>query len=92
MAQGLYFLIAAEVILAGGGRLLEVGPVTLRMVLFTLALSASCWLALHHLSNSRPMRFGVGLVLLFLAVHLPPSMLGLVRGADVEAVFGRVKA
>jgi hypothetical protein len=88
MAQGLYFLIAAEVILAGGGRLLEIGPVTLRMVLFTLALSASCWLALHHLANTRPMRFGVGLVLLFLAVHLPPSMLGLVRGADVWAVFG----
>jgi hypothetical protein len=87
MVRALYFAVAIELFLGGGGRLLEIGPVTLRMILFAVAVAASFWLALHRVDEGSSVRFAAGLVLAFLAVHIPPSIIGLLGGAHPGEVL-----
>lgn len=81
----LYAAIAFELFLGGGGRLIEVGGGTLRMVLFAVALFASLLLMLMR-SWHADMRLASALVAGFLLVHIPPVLHGLMLGRDVSAI------
>lgn len=87
MLNFLYSLIAVELFTGGGGRLFELGPVTLRMVLFAAALLVA---ALVHLRCKDPNKWtslAVLLVLGFFCAHLPSVLVGLARGASPRDIF-----
>jgi hypothetical protein len=86
----LYSLMAVELFVGGGGRLLGIGPITPRMGLFSVALIAT--LIMHW---SRPDPDGlkslpVLLVLGFFGSHLPSVFVGLNKDASFQDLFSDV--
>jgi hypothetical protein len=90
MLRLFYILLTTELFLGGGGRLIEIGTGTLRMLLFTIALGIMLlpqfW---RRLGDDVMLAFGM--VCIFFVVHLPPLIFGLVNGVDVGTVFGEVQ-
>lgn len=83
----LYSLIAVELFTGGGGRLLELGPVTLRMVLFATALLAAAFVQLRCKDPNKWSSLAMLLVLGFFCAHLPSVLVGLARGASLQDIF-----
>lgn len=83
MMRALYTVTVLELFLGGGGRLLEFGPVTLRMVLFGLCVFASIALLLFYKSNDvNAVLFSLGLTLAYMFVHGLGFFNGAAKGAD----------
>jgi len=79
----LYTLTILELFLGGGGRLIEFGPVTLRMVLFVLCICGSMALLLFHKKgDGDTVLFSLGLSVVYLLVHGLGFFNGAVRRAD----------
>ena len=83
----LFTVALFELYIGGGGRLLEIGPFTVRMVLFAICLIAT---VVHGLN--RPHRAdGVGLALVlvgvYLVLHGAALVHGTLAGADVSTVL-----
>lgn len=91
MWRGLYFLVVIELLLGGGGRLLDIGPVTLRMLLFAAAIVVTIGLALHGKTARSDMTLALALVLTFFVVHLPPIVQGAVRGVPAPDIFAEIQ-
>lgn len=87
MLNFLYSLIAVELFTGGGGRLLELGPVTLRMVLFAAALLAAVFVHLRCKDPNKWTSLPMLLVLEFFCAHLPSVLVGLARGASPRDIF-----
>jgi hypothetical protein len=81
-----YLLLALEVILGGGGRLLEVGPITLRMVLFGVALVLAV-MAVAARGKLPDAKATILLMISFLLVQSVGVVIGLSRGNPPEAVW-----
>ncbi|NQW95153.1 MAG: hypothetical protein HQ446_14210 [Polaromonas sp.] len=87
MINFLYSLMAVELFTGGGGRLLGLGPVTLRMGLFSVALLATLIMYRSHPEPDRLKSLPVLLVLGFLGTHLPSVFVGLDNGASYQDLF-----
>ena len=79
--------MSVELFTGGGGRLLQLGPVTPRMGLFAAALLAT---VVVHLKRTDPQKWKslpVLLVLGFFCTHFPSVMIGLAKGALPTDIF-----
>jgi hypothetical protein len=90
MVRVVYLLLALEVILGGGGRLMEIGPITLRMVLFAVALVLTVMtvVARGKLVDAKATML---LLISFLLVQSAGVVIGLSRGNPPEAVWADVQ-
>jgi len=90
MLKLFFLLLIAELFIGGGGRLFEVGSVTLRMLLFAAAMAVTVVPEFWR-RGGRDLPLALGLVLLFLSVHLPAVLIGLARGDKIATVFGEIQ-
>lgn len=72
-----------ELFVGGGGRLLEVGPLTVRMLLFALCLLTSVLYAATRPNRADGTVLALGLVAAYLIVHLCGLVNGMLSGSDV---------
>jgi hypothetical protein len=82
----LLLVILLELFIGGGGRLTEVGPGTLRMVLFAIGVCASIVLVLRK-PQSTHLGLAIRLVVLFMLINLLAFLHGLLVGREPAAVF-----
>lgn len=78
MITALYTITILELFLGGGGRLLEFGPITLRMVLFGLCLYSTAWLIIKRAAVDRR---AIALAAIFIGFYLTIQLLSLLNGA-----------
>src|SRR5688572_23647813 len=90
MVRVVYFLLTLEVILGGGGRLMEIGPVTLRMVLFAVALVLTV-MTVAARGTLVDAKATMLLLISFLLVQSGGVVIGLSRGNPPEAVWTDVQ-
>lgn len=72
-----------ELFVGGGGRLLEVGPLTVRMLLFALCLLTSVLYAATRPKRTDGTALALGLVAAYLFIHLGGLINGIVSGSEV---------
>lgn len=82
--ETLFSLSLFELFVGGGGRLLEVGPITVRMVLFGLCLLASVVIAVLRPRPDDGLVLALGLVTAYLVVHLSAFWIGALRGHELR--------
>jgi hypothetical protein len=95
MLRVLFVVVAFDLFLGGGGRLLDVGPVSLRMLLFAIALAV----AAVHLVGRRggwaaidgQERLALGIVVAFLVTHAGAVAIGWLDGNDPVDIGTDVK-
>lgn len=87
MIKFLYTLIALELFAGGGGRMLELGPVTVRMVLFAAGLIATVFLLLRKATDLGAVSLAMVLVAGFIVTHFPALFIGLFKGSAPEDIF-----
>jgi len=86
MIRLLYLLLTFEILLGGGGRLLEIGPVTARMLLFAIAIMIA--FAVIALRGTLPGgRLTLVLLSAFLLVQSAGVVIGLSRGNPMSSVW-----
>jgi hypothetical protein len=81
--ETLFTVSLLELFIGGGGRLLEVGPITVRMILFAACLCASVLIAVFRPRRDDGLVLALALVTAYLAVHLTAFWIGAVRGNDL---------
>jgi hypothetical protein len=82
MIQFLFAVSLLELFIGGGGRLLAYGPVSLRMLLFAPCALVGLFALFARRRISEGQLLAFGLVLAYLAVHLPGIINGAIRGED----------
>jgi len=80
----LFTVSLLELFIGGGGRLLEVGPVTVRMILFAACLCVSLYVAIDRPRNSNGLPLAVGLVVAYLLIHVAALLIGTLHGNDAQ--------
>jgi hypothetical protein len=80
--DALFVLTVFELFVGGGGRLLEVGPVTVRMILFGTCLLASLAIITLKLRKTDGVKLALFLVLSYLLLHVFGLIVGAFNGAD----------
>lgn len=80
-------LLIIEIIIGGGGRLFDLGGITLRMILFSLALLIS----INDIYRGRTFKFDIVIVLMCLAFLSLFSLTGLLNGADTTFIIEDLK-
>lgn len=84
----LLFLIIMEAALMGTGRLLQVGPVTVRMLLFALGVIS----ALIQLAYGRKIKNSSWLLLIFFVfITIIGTLHGMLAGYDTEGILNEIK-
>jgi hypothetical protein len=83
----LYTITLFELFVGGGGRLTEVGPVTLRMIFFALLLMVGSFACFRTYRRGNGVLLAVELVICYLIVHLPALVMGDWQGALSEDVI-----
>ena len=87
MLNFLFSLMSVELFTGGGGRLFELGPVTLRMGLFAIALLATVFVHVRCTDPHKWKSLSVLLVVGFFGAHLPSVLIGLADGASPQDIF-----
>lgn len=82
----LFTITLLELFFGGGGRLLEVGPVTVRMILFATCLCVAVVGAIKRLNADEGIPLALGFVVTYLLVHVLALLIGLFNGF----VFGEM--
>jgi hypothetical protein len=82
MMRALFTISLLELFLGGGGRLIAVGPVSLRMVLFAACLCATLVAILFPRRRSEGVLFAISLVLIYLLIHVGALVVGAVYGSE----------
>ena len=77
----LFTIVALELFLGGGGRLTEIGPVTVRMILFALCLCCAVFVAVYRPRRDDGVPLALALVVAYLLVHLPAVVIGIKEGS-----------
>lgn len=85
--EWLYTLTALELFLGGGGRLLEIGPVTVRMILFAACLGCTALLVISGRVRGNGFLLAALLLLGFAISHFPALMFGLAKGGPLGDIF-----
>jgi O-antigen ligase len=89
--ETLFTISLLELFIGGGGRLLEVGPVTVRMILFALCLCASLIFAIRYPNKSGGIYLATSLVFLYLLLHGIPLLVGALKGHDLDIMLPEVQ-
>ena len=74
-----------ELFIGGSGRLLEVGPGTVRMILFAACVCASVFVAIFKPRKGDGVALAFGLVLAYLLVHVAGLLTGAIKGLSFES-------
>jgi hypothetical protein len=91
MIEGLFVVTVLELFLGGGGRLLEIGPGTARMVLFAVCAPIGLFALLAVRRVSGGQLLAVNLVLAYLAVHFAGLITGSLHGADAADMLAELQ-
>jgi hypothetical protein len=91
MIEGLFVVTVLELFMGGGGRLLEVGPGTARMVLFAICAAVGMFAVLAVRRVTGGQLLAVNLVLAYLAVHLAGLITGSLHGADAGDMLSELQ-
>jgi hypothetical protein len=83
----LFALTLVELFLGGGGRLIAVGPVSLRMVLFAICVCATLVAFLFPRRRCDGLLLAMVLTLVYLVVHVGALLVGCVYSGDVPKMF-----
>jgi hypothetical protein len=83
MIETLFTVALLELFIGGGGRLIEIGPGTLRMALFVpcALIGLAALIAARRITSGQ--RLALIMVLAYLTVHLSGLIVGSIRGRDV---------
>jgi hypothetical protein len=82
MMRALFTISLLELFMGGGGRLMAVGPVSLRMVLFAACLAATLVAILFPRRRSDGVLLAMLLVLIYLLVHVGALVVGAIQSND----------
>ena len=82
MMRALFTISLLELFIGGGGRLIAVGPVSLRMVLFAACLAATLVAILFPRRRSDGVLLAMLLVLIYLLVHVGGLVIGAIESND----------
>ena len=82
MINALFTITVLELFIGGGGRLTELGSVTVRMVLFAACLYVGLLSISLRRGESKQLRLAYVMVLFYLLVHVPGVMWGAANGVD----------
>lgn len=88
ITKGLLSILIIELVLAGGGRIVSFGPVSLRMILFSAAMIIT---AIHIIKGSRIEKRYVYLQMCFTAMLAAGIIIGAISGADKSLIWEDVK-
>jgi len=88
LTRWLFIIILIELVLGGGGRLIAVGPISLRMVLFLLAIIIT---GLHLLKGNKVNTKHVYLLFVFTGMLAIGTTVGLITGADKKLIWEDMK-
>lgn len=80
-------IVILELFLLGGGRFVEIGPLSLRMVLFGAAQIYTITLLARHKIDSQTLV----LLLYFIASLLFSALIGLLNGAELDMILNDIK-
>src|SRR5450631_361249 len=83
MIEGLFTVVLLELLLGGSGRLIEIGPGTLRMALFVPCALIGLFALIATRRITSGQKLALIMVLAYLAVHLSGLVVGSIRGRDV---------
>lgn len=86
--NGLLSIIVLELMIGGSGRFLEIGPVTARMILYTIALIYSLFLVVR---GTFIKKYYVKLTILVFVLSLFSSLVGSFNHADPYLIFEDLK-
>lgn len=84
----LFIVTLLELFIAGGGRVFEIGPITLRIVLFFLNIGITSFLYIHR---ERFPKYIIALSSVAAVALITHSLIGLVNGAAVAAILEDIK-
>jgi len=87
MINALFIVMLLELFIGGGGRLIQFGPLTLRMVLFGTCLIVFGFAVYLRLRRLDGQRLAFGLLLFYLIVHIFGLIVGTVNAADPADMF-----
>ena len=87
ITKGLFLIVVLELIL-GGGRLISFGPVSLRMILFSLSIGVSLLLIIK--GERIPVKYSY-LIMVYTLMLLAGSWVGFARGGDLKLIWEDVK-
>jgi hypothetical protein len=84
MIEGLFTVVLLELFIGGSGRLIEIGPGTLRMALFVpcALIGLSALVATRRITSGQ--KLALMMVLAYLGVHLWGLVVGSIRGRDAS--------
>lgn len=90
----LFVVMTFELFMGGGGRLLEIGPGTVRMVLFSLAILWAIYLYIIPIPALSPTirhDFVLPFLLFYLCVHTYGLFLGAINGSEIGLMFNELQ-
>jgi hypothetical protein len=86
--RALFTISLLELFMGGGGRLIHVGPVSLRMVLFAACLCATVVAIMFPRRESDGLRLALLLSLIYLIIHVGGMLVGAMFVGDGPKIFG----
>lgn len=89
--ETLFIITVLELFLGGGGRLTEVGPLTLRMILFGACVSFAGIALLMKPRQDGTVKLAFGLLTAYLLVHLPGLVGAALNGGSMEGMTAEVQ-
>jgi hypothetical protein len=87
----LFTISMLELFMGGGGRLLEVGPVTVRMILFAAFLCMGFIVVIRRPPKGFAVPLAIGLVGAYLLVYVAALLIGSLKGNDLGIMMGDMK-
>jgi hypothetical protein len=81
-----FILVILELFLGGGGRLLDLGALTFRMIFFFTGLYIVLLYLIIHLKMSSGLRLAFGLVVIYVVAYIPPFVIGSMNGNDLRSM------
>jgi hypothetical protein len=87
MMRAIFVITLIELFLGGGGRLIAIGPVSLRMVLFAVCLGATLLAILFPRRRADGLLLAMLLVLAYLVVHVGALLVGAAYSGDMSKMF-----
>jgi hypothetical protein len=84
----LFTISLLELFIGGGGRLIHVGLISLRMVLFALCLCATVVAIMFPRRKSDGLMLAISLALAYLVIHVGGMLVGAIYSGDTPKIFG----
>jgi hypothetical protein len=79
VVKTLFTITLLELLIGGGGRLFEVGPVTFRMILFVICLCVGFLVTIARMEKDEGDLLSIILVTVYLFLHITGILIGLTR-------------